>query len=93
MLVRQIEKQAEWKFSTKSGSRKGNLWLSTRLMKHSKRWGLWKADDSDGGYAFREALKDRDARNLEVEVELSKNTPVVFAARSSGARLSGLQSI
>jgi hydrogenase expression/formation protein HypD len=29
----------------------------------------------DSGYSFKEALKDRDARNLEVEVEPSKEHP------------------
>jgi len=80
MLVRQIEeKRASVEIQYKRAvPEKGNPVAINKIDEAFEKDGaIWRGLGwiPDSGYAFKEALKDRDARNLEVEVELSKEPP------------------
>jgi len=80
MLARQIEeKRASLEIQYKRVvHEKGNPVAISKIDEAFERDGaLWRGLGwiPDSGYGFREALKDRDARNLEVEVEPSKEHP------------------
>jgi hydrogenase expression/formation protein HypD len=80
MLVSQIEeKRARVEIQYKRAvPEKGNPVAINKIDEAFEKDGaLWRGLGwiPDSGYTFKETLKDRDARNLEVEVELSKEHP------------------
>ena len=80
MLVRQIEeKRARVEIQYKRAVPEiGNPVAINKIDEAFEKDGaLWRGLGwiPDSGYAFKAALKDRDARNLEVEVEPSKEPP------------------
>lgn len=80
MLIRQIEeKRAGVEIQYKRAvPDKGNPVAISKIEEAFEKDGaFWRGLGwiPDSGYAFRKALKDRDARNLEAEVEPSKEHP------------------
>jgi hydrogenase expression/formation protein HypD len=80
MLTKQIEeKRADLEIQYKRAvHEKGNPVALSRIDEAFEKDGaLWRGLGwiPDSGYAFREALEDRDARNLEVEVEPPREHP------------------
>lgn len=80
MLVRQIEqKRAAVEIQYRRAVfKEGNPVAVNKIEEAFEKDGaLWRGLGwiQDSGYSFKEALKDRDARSLEVEVEPSKDHP------------------